>query len=64
MSNVARRIVIGDWKPWFAWRPIKVHGRYTWLKTVYRRDTAIYVDNDVFFKYEYSTLFDILSANL
>lgn len=55
-----RKVVVGDWKRWFAWRPVKVHGSYTWLKTVYRRCTNTYVDMDDWTTYEYGTLFDIL----
>ncbi len=26
------------WKPWFAWRPVKLdNGQYAWLETVFRR---------------------------
>ena len=60
MAYFPRKLEIGDWERWFAWRPVKVHGSYTWLKTVYRRDTATYFDNNVFFRYRYGTVFDIL----
>ena len=57
---VARRIVKGDWQKWFAWHPVKIHGRRIWLKTVYRRCINTYVDFDDWSHYEYGTLFDLL----
>jgi hypothetical protein len=48
------------WEKWFAWRPVKVHGRYVWLKTIYRRTTVCYIDIEDFKAVEYGTLFDVL----
>jgi esterase/lipase superfamily enzyme len=28
---------IGDWETWFAWKPVKVNGRWYWLRTFERR---------------------------
>lgn len=25
------------WYPWFAWHPVRLHGKWTWLKTIYRQ---------------------------
>lgn len=58
---IARRIEVMPWKKWFAWHPIKVHGKRTWLKTVYRRKINTYVDMDDWARYEYGTIFDVLT---
>lgn len=26
-----------EWKPWFAWRPVRVNGKWYWFKQVYRQ---------------------------
>lgn len=28
----------GPWKPYYAWKPRKINGRWYWLATVYRRE--------------------------
>lgn len=49
------------WKEWFAWRPVKVHGKRVWLKRVYRRRPAHWsVEYDNWKRYEYGTVFDVL----
>ncbi len=60
IGNVARKIEVLPWKPWFAWRPVKIHGKRIWLKTVYRRCINTYVDHDDWERYEYGNLFDVL----
>jgi hypothetical protein len=57
---VARKIEKSLWKKWFAWHPVKIHGRSVWLKTVYRRCINTYVDMDNWKRYEYGTIFDVL----
>jgi hypothetical protein len=42
------------WKQWFAWYPVKVHGKSKWLEKVYRRRI------DWPTKYEYGNIFDLL----
>lgn len=59
-NGVARKIETLPWKPWFAWRPVKIHGERIWLKTVYRRCINTYVDMDNWARYEYGTVFDVL----
>jgi hypothetical protein len=59
---VARRIVKGAWQKWFAWRPVKIQGRRVWMTTVYRRTIDTYVDTNVWQRYEYGTLFDLLKV--
>jgi hypothetical protein len=59
---VARKLVVGHWQPWFAWRPVKVHGKQVWLKTIYRRCINTYVDYDDWKHYEYGTVFDVLKS--
>ena len=59
-ATVARKIEKGAWQKWFAWHPVKIHGRRIWLKTVYRRCVNTYVDFDDWSRYEYGTVFDLL----
>jgi hypothetical protein len=28
----------GDWEKFFAWTPVKIKGKYVWLKSAYRRE--------------------------
>ena len=60
MGGVARKIVVEPWQEWFAWRPVKIHGRRVWLKTVYRRCIVSYVDMDDWARYEYGNIFDVI----
>jgi hypothetical protein len=60
---VARKIEVLPWKPWFAWRPVKIHGKYVWLERIYRRCINTYVDMDDWTRYEYGTLFDVLKGD-
>lgn len=48
------------WKPWWAWRPVKIRNKWAWGKTVYRRKTNTYVNHDDWAQYEYGTIFDVL----
>ena len=52
---------MSPWRKWFAWRPVTVHGNRVWLKTVYRRKINTYVDMDDWARYEYGTIFDVLT---
>ena len=27
-----------QWEPWFAWYPVKVNGKWKWLKMIQRRN--------------------------
>lgn len=50
------------WEKWYAWHPVKVHGRYTWLKTVYRRyNWAKSTEQPFGREYDYGTIFDVLT---
>lgn len=60
MSNVYRKQEAGPWKEWFAWRPVKLHGKRVWFKKVYRRKINTYVDHDNWARYEYGNVFDVL----
>lgn len=60
---VPRKVVKQPWKPWFAWRPVKIHGKRIWLKTVYRRCINTYVDTDDWKWYEYGDIFDIIKED-
>lgn len=59
-GTVPRKQLFHPWKPWFAWRPVKIHGERVWLKTVYRRCINTYVDYDDWERYEYGNIFDVL----
>jgi hypothetical protein len=59
---VYRKVIKLPWVKWFAWRPVKIHGRYVWFRTVYRRTVVCYVDIDDWSRVEYATLFDIIKG--
>lgn len=59
---VYRKVIMLPWEKWFAWRPVKIHGRYVWLSTVYRRSIHSYVDMDDWQRYEYGTIFDVIKG--
>ena len=60
MSGVYRKQTVAPWKPWFAWRPVKLKGRRVWFKKIYRRKINTYVDHDDWARYEYGDMFDVL----
>jgi hypothetical protein len=33
---LSARLYLGIWYPWYAWRPVKVEGRWVWLKRIER----------------------------
>ena len=47
------------WHQWFAWHPVKVNGRLTWLKTVYRRRKSHSWQRD----WQYGTAFDVIKGD-
>lgn len=56
-----RSVGEASWEQWFAWRPVKVHGRWTWLKTVYRKYSWAKSTEQPFGKeYDYGDIFDVL----
>jgi len=59
--TVPRKRTIGPWKKWFAWYPVNVNNNRVWLKTVYRRCINTYVDMDDWSRYEYGTIFDVIT---
>lgn len=59
-GNVARKIELGPWKPWFAWRPVTFKGKRVWMKKIYRRSINTYVDHDDWTRYEYGDIFDVI----
>ena len=61
MGYTPRKTIVHPWKKWFAWYPVKVHGQRAWLKTVYRRKINTYVDMEDWARYEYGTIFDVLT---
>lgn len=46
----------GQWRDWFAWRPIRLlDGRWAWLKTVRRRRVHMHPDGHVdWFMWEFA----------
>ena len=60
-NQVYRKVVTLSWEQWFAWYPVKVHNKRIWLKTVYRRSIHSYADLDDWQRYEYGTLFDVMT---
>jgi hypothetical protein len=60
IDNLWRKQEIGPWEKFFAWRPVKVHNKRVWLKTVYRRCINTYVDYNNWKRWEYGNLFDIV----
>ena len=62
-TYVPRKQIVHEWEPWFAWRPVKIHGRRVWLKPIYRRCINTYYDMDDWLKWEYGDLFDVLKDN-
>ena len=60
ISVFPRKIVVEPWNIWFAWRPVKIHGRRKWLTSVYRRCIVCYQDMDKWHYYEYGTIFDVM----
>lgn len=60
-NQVYRKVIKLPWKKWFAWYPVKVHGKRVWLDIIYRRSIISYVDMDDWTHYEYGTLFDVIS---
>lgn len=59
-QNVARKIELGPWKPWFAWRPVTFKGKRVWMKKIYRRSINTYVDHDDWARYEYGDILDVI----
>lgn len=51
-----------QWNEWYAWKPIRMKGKWVWLKKVYRRCINTYVDYDDWNRYEYGTLFDVIET--
>jgi len=58
---IARKITYSSWQKWFAWYPVKIHNKRVWLKTIYRRKINTYVDMEDWARYEYGTVFDVLT---
>jgi len=50
----------GEWANHFAWFPVKVENKYTWLKKIYRRRIYYRLRDSVVLEYEYGDLFTIL----
>jgi len=60
---VARKIELGPWKPWFAWRPVTtVSGKRVWFARIYRRYINTYVDQEDWTRYEYGNMFDVIKG--
>lgn len=48
------------WEPWFAWYPVKVHGKYKWMTKVWRKVTMIRDDMHIYATYGYGNMFDVI----
>jgi hypothetical protein len=48
----------GPWEPMFAWKPVKISGRWHWLTQIYRRERNKYVYPNQ--GWEYGNTFDVL----
>ena len=57
---IPRKQEFAPWAEWYAWRPVKMKGKYVWLKKIYRRCINTYVDHDDWKRYEYGTAFDVI----
>lgn len=55
--------VTSAWAKWFAWYPVRVHGKLVWLRTVYFRasKTRLLDGYGVKVGIEYGTIFDVLN---
>jgi hypothetical protein len=62
VGAVYRKVIRFPWEKWFAWRPVKIHGRYIWFRTVYRRTVISYIDIDEWSRVDYGTLFDVIKG--
>ncbi len=51
------------WEKWFAWRPVQVHNKWTWLKTVYRYRHETYSMKGDRGEWRYGTILDVLMSN-
>lgn len=60
---VPRKQEFKPWEEWYAWRPVKIKGKYVWLKKIYRRYINTYVDHDDWKRYEYGTAFDVIKGD-
>ena len=52
--------VKGEWKPWFAWRPVRVDDSWVWLKKIYRRRSCLRHGVPADIQTHYGTLFDVI----
>lgn len=48
------------WVKMFAWRPVKVHSKWVWLKTVYRTYEYNH-EHGIRYVPKYGTILDVLS---
>ena len=62
-TSVPRKQTVHPWEEWYAWRPVKIHGKQVWLKSVFRRCINTYVDMDDWKRYEYGTAFDVIRGD-
>ena len=69
LHNGNNWIVIGEpqtqadpnpWEQWYAWYPVRVHGKRKWLTKVWRRVRMIREDTTLYADYEYGNIFDVI----
>lgn len=49
--------ILGDWEPWFAWKPVRTWNYgWTWMRWVERRSCIVNLSDgsDVFWQYRYA----------
>ena len=62
-GNISHSPELSSWRPWFAWRPVKVYDEWKWLTRVYRKKEYYDLENisePIKFKWSYGTIFDML----
>lgn len=50
------------WEPWFAWYPVKIHGKRKWMTKVWRRVAMVRDDMQIYATYEYGNIFDVIKG--
>ena len=61
LGNLWRKVETGPWEKFFAYRPVRVHNKWVWLKTVSRKRITRYGgDTGQYSVWEYGNLFDIV----
>ena len=46
------------WKPWFAWRPVKIGHQWIWLETLERRQGYNLMTEDFYYEHRFPAASD------